>query len=78
MDQRTSETNSSQKVGRRTKRVSGTEQAFISVEVVLEPIEVQVPLVAVPVEVRDVPVAVAILPDRSYELSSMPLPLEYP
>ncbi len=44
------------------KRVAGTQQATIVVEVVVEPIEVQVPALTIPVEVWNVPVAVAVAP----------------
>lgn len=46
------------------KQVSGTEQTIIAIEIVLEPVEVQVPLIAVPVEVRNIAVAVRILPNQ--------------
>ena len=46
------------------KRFSERDDAIVAVEIVLEPIEVQVPPVAVPVEVRNVQVAVAITPDK--------------
>ena len=59
------------------KRISGTSQAIIGIEVVLEPVEVEIPALAVPVEVRDVQVAIMVPPDRMYKISSVPLPLEY-
>ncbi len=46
------------------KRVSERDDAIVAVEVIVEPIEVQVPPVAVPVQVRNVQVAVAITPDK--------------
>src|SRR3989344_3110367 len=46
------------------KRVSERHDAIVAVEVVLEPIEVQVPPVAVPVQVRHIQVAVAVAPDK--------------
>jgi len=49
------------------KRVSGTDEAIVRVEVVVEPVEVQDPALAIPVEVRDVAVALRVLPDRRTE-----------
>ena len=57
------------------KRVSDSEEPIVVVPPVLEPVEVQVALRTVPVEVRDVPV-VEMLPDL-YRIPSMPLSLEY-
>ena len=45
----------------------GTRQKIIGAEINAEPAEVQNPLPAVPVEARDIPVAVANLPDRGGE-----------
>ncbi|OHB19064.1 MAG: hypothetical protein A2913_00505 [Parcubacteria group bacterium RIFCSPLOWO2_01_FULL_40_65] len=57
------------------KRVSERHDAIVAVEVVLEPIEVQVPPVAVPVQVRHIQVAVAVAPDKRtrYRLCHRPL-----
>ena len=77
MDERTSKTNSSAQKRRRTKRVSDGGEPIIVVPLVVEPVQVEVTLVIVLPEFRDVSVAIAVLPDRLYELSSVPLPLEY-
>ena len=45
------------------KGVAEAHQPIVVVEVVVEPVEVQVPLVVVPDEVRDVEVAVRIAPN---------------
>ena len=58
------------------KRISGTDDTIVAVEIVVEPFEVQVPSVAIPVKVWDVPIAVLIQPNRSYKISSLALPLE--
>ncbi len=47
------------------KQIANRSKAIVLVPLVLEPIEVQVALGAIPVEVRDVPVAVRVLPDRA-------------
>ena len=44
------------------KRVAGTHETAVVVEVIVEPVEVQVPALAVPVQVGHVPVAVAVTP----------------
>jgi len=49
----------------KTKRVAGTDEPVVGVEVVVEPIEVQVPTLAIPVEVRHVAVAIRVHPDRN-------------
>ena len=59
------------------KRVSDSGETVVLVPPVLEPVEVQVPLGAVPVEVRDVAVAIRIPPDRLYKIPSIPLLIEY-
>ncbi|KKU16779.1 MAG: hypothetical protein UX24_C0002G0012 [Candidatus Giovannonibacteria bacterium GW2011_GWB1_45_9b] len=46
------------------KRVSRTRETIIGVEVVREPIEVQVPTLAIEIEIRDVAVAIRVLPDH--------------
>jgi len=40
------------------------QKTIVRVPVVLEPIEVQVPPLAIPVEIRDVAVAIRVLPDQ--------------
>ena len=57
------------------KRVSERNDAIVAVKVVLEPIEVQIPPVAVPVQVRHIQVAVAVAPDKRtrYRLCHRPL-----
>jgi len=57
------------------KRVSERDDAIAAVEVVLEPIEVQVPPAAVPVQIRHIQVAVAAAPDKRtrYRLCHHPL-----
>ena len=46
------------------KRVSRTRETIIGVEVVREPIEVQVPTLAIEIEIRDVAVAIPVPPNR--------------
>lgn len=56
------------------KRVSGNEETIIGVPVVVEPIEVQLPPLAVPVEVRHAEVAIAVTPEcTKYHLHHHPL-----
>lgn len=59
------------------KRVSDGGEPIILVPPVLEPVEIEVALAIVLPKFRDIPVAIAILPDRSYRISSVPLPFEY-
>ena len=59
------------------KRVSGTGQTIIGVEVIVKPIEVQDPLLTIEVEIRDIAVAIRSLPDEMYEIPSLPPPIEY-
>lgn len=59
------------------KRVSDSGEAVVLVPPVLEPVEVQVPLGAIPVEVRDIRVAIQMPPDRLYKIPSMPPLIEY-
>lgn len=47
------------------KRVSDREKTIVWIPVILEPIEVEVPLVAIVSGFGNVPVAVRILPDRT-------------
>lgn len=58
------------------KRIARAQQPVVGVEVVLKPVEVQVPPLAVPVEVRDIAVAIAVGPE-TYRVPSKPLPIEY-
>ncbi len=58
------------------KKVARTKQTIVVVEVVLKPVEVQVPLLAIPVEVRDIAVVVAIVPVMC-KVPSISLPIEY-
>lgn len=60
----------------RMKKVARTKQTIVTVEIVLKPVEVQIPLLAVPVEVNHIAVAVAIAPVVC-KTPSIPLPLEY-
>ena len=56
------------------KRVSGTNEPIVGVPVVLEPVEVQLPPLAVPVEIGHVEVAVAVAPKcAEYRLCHHPL-----
>ena len=56
------------------KTIAETDETIVGVPVIVEPIEVQVPLVIVPVQVRDVAVAVRVLPERTgYHLCHHPL-----
>ncbi len=45
------------------KRISRAEQTVIDIPVIPEPIEVQVPPVIIPVEIRRIQVAVGVAPD---------------
>jgi hypothetical protein len=47
------------------KRVANGSESVDLVPVILEPIEVQVALTAVSVQIRDIAVAVRVLPDRT-------------
>lgn len=59
--------------------LANSEEAVVLVPVALEPVQIQVPLAGVLVEVSHVPVAVRIHPDRAVtcEVSPTPLSLEY-
>ena len=46
----------------REKTIAEARKAIVVIEVVVEPIEVEVPLTVVPVEVRDIAVAIRIAP----------------
>lgn len=59
------------------KKVAGTDEPIVRVEVVAKPIVVQNPALAIPVEVKHVTVTIRILPDKICKASSIPLPLEY-
>lgn len=58
------------------KRLSDGGKSVVLVPLVLEPIEVEVPLAGVTPEIRDVAIAIAVLSDRLCNISSMPLPFE--
>ena len=60
----------------KTKRVAGTDQPIVGVEIVVEPVVVQVPATIVEVEVPHVAIAVRVLPEMR-KMLSMPLPFEY-
>jgi len=60
----------------KTKKVAGADQPIVGIEIVVEIVVVQIPTLAVPVEVPHVTVAVRVLPEIC-KTSSMPLPLEY-
>ncbi len=47
------------------KRIANRSKAIVLVPLVLKPTEVQVALGVIPVEVRNVPIAVRVLPDRA-------------
>jgi len=49
----------------KTKRVAGADEPIAGIEVVAEPIIVQVPVLAIPVEVPHVAVAIRVLPDKN-------------
>ena len=48
----------------KTKRVAGGDQPVVGVEIVVEPVVVQVPAIAIPVEVPHVAIAVRALPEN--------------
>ena len=58
------------------KRVSDSGETPVVIPVVLEPVEVQVPVQAIVPEIRNVTVAVRITPEL-YKMSPAPLLLEY-
>jgi len=58
------------------KRVAEAKRGVVGVPVVVKPVPVQDDLVVVLVEIRDVEVAIAV-PHEMYEVSSVPLLLEY-
>ena len=64
MDEGPSKGNSPDESGEKIKRVSRAEKTIVGVPVILEPIEVEVPALAIPVEVRNIVVAIRVLPDR--------------
>ena len=49
----------------KTKRVAGADELIVGVEIVLEPVVVQIPAIAIPVEVPHVAVAVRTQPDKN-------------
>lgn len=49
----------------KTKRVAGADEPIVGVEIVLKPVVVQVPALAIPVEIPRVAVAVRALPDKN-------------
>ena len=63
MDARHSKRNSRQ-CREKIKQIAGAEKPIIGVPVVLEPIEIEVPLLAIPVKVRHVAIAIRVLPDH--------------
>jgi len=48
----------------KTKKVAGKNEAIVGVEIVVEPVVVQIPPLAIPVEVPHVAVAIRIQPDK--------------
>ena len=61
---------------RETKRIARADHTIIGVEVVVEPIEVQVPALAIPVQVRDVALAITVTPVMC-KVSSQPPSFDY-
>lgn len=59
------------------KRFSDTCEPVVRIPVIVEPVQVQVPLAVVVPEIRNVPVAIPVLPDRTdytkYHLRHHPL-----
>ena len=51
----------------KTKKVAEADEAVVGVEVVVDPVEVQVPLLTISVEARHVAVAIGIHPDRNVQ-----------
>ncbi len=49
------------------KIVARTNKPIVGVEVVLKPVEVQVPAIVVPVEVRYVTIVVVVAPNRNIQ-----------
>ena len=47
------------------KRLAEGQEPIVRIPVVLEPVEVEVPLATVAIEIADVAVAVRVLPDRA-------------
>jgi hypothetical protein len=59
------------------KLLADAHQTVVGVEVVVEPVPVELPPVVVPVQVRDIEVAVRIAPYALYKIPSVPLPIEF-
>lgn len=47
----------------KTKKIAGTDKTIVGVEVVAEPVVVQIPTLTIPVQVPDVAIAIRVLPD---------------
>lgn len=65
----------------REKRVADDEEPVVLVPVVVDPVQVQVALRSVLVEIRDVAVAIQVLPDGavvSYSVPPVPPPIDAP
>lgn len=59
------------------QKLSPRQKPVVGIPVLVVPIEVEVPLRAVPVEVRHVPVVTDVRGGTLYEMPSVPPPLEY-
>jgi len=53
--------------GGKIKKVAEADQPVVGIEVIVEPIVVQVPAIAIPIEIERVAVAIGILPDKSVQ-----------
>ena len=61
----------------KTKRVATGEETVVLIPVIVEVVQVQVPLVSIAVQNRNVAVAVRIAPNIMRKIPSVPLPFEF-
>ena len=59
----------------KTKRVAGTDETVVGVEIVVEPVIVRVPATIIEVEIPHVAIAIQVLPEIC-KTSSVPPPFE--
>ncbi|HBV58049.1 MAG TPA: hypothetical protein DEB73_02185 [Candidatus Magasanikbacteria bacterium] len=59
------------------KRLAEDEEAVVRIEIVVEPVQIQIALVAVPVEISHIPVATGVTPLVLCRISSLTPPIEY-
>ena len=76
MEAAASKQNSRDRISGETAIVANTEEPVVSIPVIVPPIEVQVALGIVPVEVRNVAVAIDLVNGALCEKPSRPLPAD--